>query len=53
MDTVEHVDEHRISGSDCTDANALLDLCSSHMALGPFSHVNHLLVKGNGYNWRF
>ena len=32
VDTVVYVNEQRISRSDCTDAHADLDRCSSHIA---------------------
>ena len=37
-DTVVYIEEQRMSGSDCTDAHARLDLCCSHMAQEPFSY---------------
>ena len=41
MDAVVCVEEQRTSSSDCTDAHAHLDFCSTHMTEGPFSYGAH------------
>ena len=44
MATVVYVEEQKMPRSDCVDARRHLDLCCSHMAYGPFSHVAHNII---------